>query len=958
MIDQRREKVGAGVEKRLQWTEPADGWTRQPSFDRSTCLETYPPTPSLAAPGRFPPSGVIDVIPIAEPPSIRSAYRRQCALHCNDSNWSWQVLVGLFLVAGYLVPAVAEELPSVTYERDVRPILKTHCFHCHGEEGQFEGGLDLRLQRLILQGGDSGTAVVPGDPTASLLLGRMQDGEMPPEEIETRPSAEEVARIERWIAQGARTARPEPADLDPNAYLTEEERSYWAYQPVQRVDPPDVRHRHQVQTPIDQFVLAKLEPLGLRLSQPAERRTLIRRLYFDLHGLPPSSSRVQQFVNDGRPDAYERLVDELLASPRYGERWGRHWLDVAGYADSEGYTDEDPERPWAFHYRDYVLRALNADKPFDEFITEQIAGDELVTQPFRNLSASDRDKLIATGFLRMAPDGTGGVGSHNLVAKNDVIAGTIEILSSALLGLTVGCAQCHDHRYDPISQEDYYALRAIFEPAFHPSAWLPPAQRRISLYTESDLQRAAEIEQQALAVLAERDHRQADLIAATFERELAKLPEEVREAVRAAYETAAAKRSAEQKELLKLYPSVNVSAGSLYLYDRQAADELKKLADRAAEIRNSKPQEEFVRALWEPAGTSPEDTHLFARGDPEQPKQVVGPRALRILTQHCSPAIPDDDPHLPTTGRRLAYARWLVGGDHPLVARVIVNRVWLGHFGRGLVATPADLGRLGVPPTHPELLDWLATEFVEKGWSLKHLHRVILLSRTYQQDAKRAPNGESVDRENRFYWRWSLRRLDAESLRDALLMLSGDLNLRTGGPPVPVMADRVGQFVIGRENLNAGRPGPVIDMQGEQFRRTVYVQFRRSRPLSAIAPFDLPRMSPNCKQRNVSTVATQSLLLMNSPFVWERAAQMALRARRLGGEQPAAQVEWIWCAAYGHPPTDAESQAAVQFVAQQAAQFAAQGAMPEQALALEADDLALASLCHAVISSNEFLYVD
>ncbi len=856
-------------------------------------------------------------------------------------------------------PAAADQPAPVTYERDIRPILKTHCFHCHGEDGRREGELDLRLRRLIMSGGESGDTVVPGKPDDSFLLERMTDGDMPPEEVKLRPTAKEIDLIRRWIAAGAPAARPEPEDLNPDDYITEEERQFWSFQPVRRPKPPRVAAEDRVRTPIDRFILAELETRGLTLSPDADRPTLIRRLTFDLHGLPPTPEQVDAFVNDSQSDAYERLVTRLLESPRYGERWGRHWLDVAGYADSEGYTEADPERPHAYKYRDYVIRAYNADKPFNEFIVEQLAGDELVSQPYQDLSPADKDKLVATGFLRTAPDGTGIGGVDAVIAKNDVMVGTLGIVSTSLLGLTVGCAQCHNHRYDPIPQSDYYALRAIFEPAFDPRAWLPPAKRRISLYSEEDRKRAAEIEAEAKQILARRTAKQTEFINAVFERELAKLPTAIQADVRKARETPAAKRSAEQKALLKKHPSVNVTAGSLYLYDRKAADELKKLADEAAKLRATKPKEELIRCVWEPAKKTPPPTHLFARGDPEQPKDVVPPRPLTVFASYEQAKVPADDTKLPTTGRRLAYARWLTSGRHPLVARVIVNRVWMRHFGRGIVATPGDFGRLGVPPTHPKLLDWLADEFVRNNWSLKQLHRVIVSSTVYRQAAQRHQQGEATDAQNLWLWRQSLRRLDAETLRDSLLAVTGELNLEMGGPPVPVMADRVGQFVIGKENLNAGRPGPVIDLHGQQFRRTIYVQFRRSRPLSTIATFDLPRMEPNCIARSSSTVSPQSLLMMNNPFVTERAMKLAERIEGQAGGDLAAQVHRLWKLCYSRDPSDAEVSSAVAFVKAQQADFAKRPwSKKEQKEAPTAQREAMASLCHAVLSSNEFLYVD
>ncbi|MDA1052319.1 MAG: PSD1 and planctomycete cytochrome C domain-containing protein [Planctomycetota bacterium] len=860
-------------------------------------------------------------------------------------------------IASSLVATLSGE--EVTYEKQVRPILKTHCFQCHGEGDKLQGGLDVRLGRLIAKGGDSGEAFVAGKPEASLLLQRLVDGDMPLEEVALRPTADEIATIRRWIVGGAVVSRPEPQGLSPDNYITEEERMFWAFQPVQRQHPPEVKGNANVRTSIDQFIIAKLEANNLRISPEADTRTLVRRVYFDLLGLPPSRTEVDAFVNDVSPNAYERLLDRVLNSPHYGERWGRHWLDVAGYADSEGYTEDDPVRPYVYKYRDYVIRAFNDDKPFDQFVIEQLAGDELVTPPFENLTPQQAEKLVATGFLRMAPDGTGVGGVDQDLARNDVMAKTIEIVSTSLLGLTVGCAQCHNHRYDPISQEDYYAIRAIFEPSLDWKNWLVPAKRQVSLYTDADRAKSTEIEAEALKLLEGRTKKQDEYIEATFQRELVKLEASLREPITVARNTPEKERTAEQNKLLKEHPSVNVSAGSLYLYDQKAADDLKKMADEAEAIRTKKPAEEFVRAVWEPAGKALPPTFLFHRGDYEQPKQEVAPRELTVLTSVKPIELPTNDQSLSTSGRRLAYAKWLTGGEHPLTARVIVNRIWLNHFGRGLVSTPGDFGALGVEPTHPELLDWLASEFVASGWSIKELHRLIMTSTTYRQASLRHDEGNAIDTDNLLYWRMPVRRLEAEILRDTALAVSGELNNKAFGAAVPVMADRVGQFVIGKENLDAGRPGEVLPMNGEDLRRSVYIESRRSRPLSVMAPFDLPRMEPNCTSRSASTVSPQSLLLMNSEFVLTRAKLFAERVRREASDDVSTQITLAWQLAFAATPSEEELAEAGSFIDEQTAHFAANPA-PETKDKKEADPAgeALASFCHALLSSNRLLYID
>ena len=933
---------------------------------------------------------------------------------------------------------------EVTFEGDVRPILKAHCFQCHGEAGEKKGGLDLRLRRLMAKGGDSGEAFVAGKPGESLLLERVRSGEMPPGE-EKQLSPAEITTLEKWIAAGAPTKRAEPESIGDGPSFTEEERGYWAFQPVVRPALPEIKDTSRVRSPVDIFILAR----GSGFAPDADRNRLLRRAYFDLLGLPPTPEAIAEFERDCRrsPDAWEKLVDRLLSSPHYGERWGRHWLDVAGYADSEGYTDEDRVRPHAWRYRDYVTRSFNDDKPFSQFIVEQLAGDELVGQPYRNLSPGAQEKLTATGFLRMAPDGTASGGIDQAVARNQVVADTLQIVGSSLLGMTVNCAQCHDHRYDPIPTRDYYRLRAIFEPALDPKNWRKPPARQITLYTDSDREQAAKIEAEAKQVEAERSKKAEEFITRTLNEELELVPENLREPLRKAYRTAAKDRTQQQKDLLAEYPSVDkISTGSLYLYDRRreerarkidaerkkkettfveatrkvelkkvpaelrdkvkaalaaaadkrspeqnelfkkypgvlvtlatlkdfdpeataeidrdiarakelrgskAADDLKAYADRAASIRATKPAEGFLRSTTEVTGKVP-DTFVFYRGDHEQPKEKVIPAGLSILPEPIE--ISSANLGLQTTGRRVTWARHLTSGKHPLVARVIANRVWLHHFGRGLVNTPGDFGVLGDRPTHPKLLDWLASELVDSGWRVKHLHRLIMTSTVYRQSLQQAVPD---DPENRLYSRFPIRRIEAESLRDAVLAASGQLNTKLYGEPVPVMEDGVGRIVIGKENLDGERkPTKAIDMQGEQFRRSLYIQVRRTRTLSVFEAFDAPDMSPNCDKRSFSTVTPQSLMLMNSDFSLEYSSRFASRVIEQAGEGIRDQVTLAWTLAFGDSPSAEDVSAGEQFV------LAQQKLLKEQDSKLSAKQShheAVAVFCQALLSSNRFLYID
>lgn len=888
-------------------------------------------------------------------------------------------------------PAAAE----LTFEKDIRPILKTNCFQCHGEDGETKGGLDVRLRRFIVKGGKSGPAIVPGKPHDSELFKLVSEGEMP--KGKKHLPEKDIATIGRWIEQGAKTVRQEPEKLGPEFAFTDEERAWWAFQPIKRPAVPlqggsrpeaapksgsagnaDTRKSElppigRYKNPIDAFLLAKLSEKNLEFSPEADPVTFIRRATFDLTGLPPTPEEVDAFIQASIRNgdaAVEALVDRLLASPHYGERWGRHWLDVAGYADSDGYTETDPVRPWAWRYRDYVIKSTNDDKPFDQFIREQLAGDEMVPLPHRNLTPDAIEKLTATGFLRMAADGTGAM--NDITARNAVMADTLKIIGGSLYGMTIACAQCHDHRYDPITQADYYRLRAVFEPAFDWQNWKAPNARLVSLLTDAQRAEAAKIEAGAKILDDARLKKQEEFITEVLEKELAKRDEALREPLRAAYRADAKKRTPEQVKLLKAHPAIEkLSAGSLYLYDTtyktKHADELKKMVAEATAVRAKKPKEEFVQALDEaPAATVPA-TFLFNRGQPDQPKEAVKPGDLTVLSGLRHVEVPEKNPALPTSGRRLAFAQSLTDGKHPLIARVLVNRAWMHHFGKGIVPSAGDFGKLGQEPTHPELLDWLASEFVDQGWSMKQLHRLIMTSAAYRQSSRRDAKKERIDPDNTLLGRMNSRRIEAESLRDAMLSVAGKLNEKPGGAPVPVMFNEEGQSVIGIDTTDtAGRPsGKVIAMNGEDFRRSVYVQARRSRPLGILETFDAPSMmEANCNERPNTTVSPQSLLLMNNGSMREFAQYFALRLQRESPDDPEAQARRALRLCFARIPSESEVLESVEFVKAQTEFYKAHPAPLEYAVGppsktnAEPALLGLAALCHVLMSGNEFLYVD
>ncbi len=848
--------------------------------------------------------------------------------------------------------------PVPVFETEIRPILKAYCFDCHGGEEKIEANLDLRLKRFMERGGQSGRALVPGDAAKSLLLKRVKGGSMPP--VGKKVPAEQVALLERWIAAGALTRRAEPMQLPPGIDLTPEERAYWFYQPIRRWAAPTLTAsaaKARVRTPIDAFVLKKLQENGLTFAPEADRLTLIRRASFDLTGLPPSQAEIEAFLSDASEGAYERMLDRLLASPHYGERWGRHWLDVAGYADSDGNGSDDTPRAFAYKYRDYVIRSLNADKPFDQFITEQLAGDELVPRPWTNLKPEQIEKLTATGFLRTAVDAAGGGGDP--LTTNQVLADTIKIVSSSLLGLTVGCAQCHDHRYDPIKHTDYFRVRAILEPALNPKAWKSPGQRLVSLYTEAERARAAQVEAEAQNLQAAYNEKQTRMVEAAFEAELLKFPEDQRSRLRDAIKAPVDKRTAEQKQLVANNPKLLISPGVLYQYNQPAADELTRDMGVINAKRAERPVEEFVSVLTEEPGVVPV-THLFYRGDHRAPKQAIAPGDLTIAAPDGSRIdIPEKDPAIQTTGRRLAWAKHLMSGGHPLVGRVLANRVWLNHFGRGLVDTPGDFGKLGVKPTHPELLDWLASalatgdggwndgpgavvsaeEAANPGnWRLKRFHKLIMTSTVYRQASAADARTRKIDSDGSLYSRFPVRRLDAETLRDRILAVSGRLDRTLFGPPVPLVEDAVGQ-VAAKDNSP---------------RRGLYLQARRSKPVSFLVAFDAPVMTVNCERRTSTNGAPQALMLMNSEFILVHAEQFA---KRLQAEAPGdlpTQVRRGWEAAYNRPASPIELGGALDFLKRHRERTLSDP-KPDAA---KADLSALTHLCQQLLSSNEFLYVD
>jgi mono/diheme cytochrome c family protein len=910
------------------------------------------------------------------------------------------LLAAALMTGALLCPASEAAETELTFERHVRPILKAHCFHCHGEADERQGGLDVRLVRTLTTGGDSGTAIDRANSEDSLLWRRVAADEMP--EGPKKLSDSEKAILQKWLALGAPTARPEPED--PNEVrFTEEELEHWAFQPLRDAPPPrpdeltpnsDAPRDSDAllagptaiagQTAIDAFIADRLTEHGLRFSPEADRATLLRRVTYDLTGLPPTPEEVTEFLSDATPQAWERVVDRLLSSPQYGVRWGRNWLDVAGYAESDGIVGKDRVRPHAWRYRDYVIHAMNSDKPYDQFLTEQLAGDEMLEGPRDVNNPRHVELLAATGFLRMAPDTT--EVENNLNERNQAVAETIKVVGSAVLGLTVGCAQCHDHRYDPVSIEDYYRLRAVFDPAFPLQHWRRPSERLIDLTDDATRQEIQRIEDEAVKVDEEIKQRRHDHCQAIQDREINAAPEEIRQELRTAIDTEEAKRSPEQKALLDKWPKVRTIGwiiGQLVEYDQPAFRKFEEEFKQVEAIRATKPLARMIMAVDESRDRVPQSV-VFFRGDPASPKHPVEPGELPILTRGrdasllprtVSDQLQTGETHSaetssgeaqsdatpsqpPTTGRRLAYARQLTDGTHPLVARVAVNRIWQQYFGRGLAPNTGDFGFAGQPPSHPELLDYLALDFMRGGWKMKRLHKQIVMSRTYRQTSRR--DGDA-DPENIWLSRMPLRRLEAEALRDAMLVVSGALNGSIDGPSVPVGEDGEGKTVIGKRLLRDGLYAGIEPAGEQEFRRSVYISTPRTLALDMLETFDLPAMTPNCTQRSTSTVATQALWLMNDKQMIALSDRMAETVWASSPADASARIRLAWMRAFAVQPSASEVERFQQFIEQQAERFRQDSNAEWQKTLAEtpeaAERRALAGFCQVLLSSNRMLYI-
>ena len=789
---------------------------------------------------------------------------------------SFQLFLGIALLSQLPVSAA-----SVT-QHDAIPVLLRRCVMCHGQDLK-EGGLDLRTKASM----SLGKAFVSGKPDQSKMIQRIVSRECPPDKTISMAGIERMGRRELqilrdWISSGA----PEVEQNFERVKIDPESRKHWSFQKPRRPEVPV--HKASLATPftpIDSFLLAKLEEKGLGFASEAEKFTLLRRVTYDLTGLPPTVEEMSQFIQDESPNAYEKVIDRLLASPAYGVRWGRHWLDMAGYSDSEGKRNADMIRNYAWKYRDYVIKAFNEDKPYDEFLIEQIAGDELVD--YADVDAVNEnviEKLVATGFLRMAPDGTSANPVNRVEDRLEVISDELQILAGGVLGLTMDCARCHDHKYDPISQRDYYSFAAIFKAAYDEYNWLTPQPFRNQWAgsTRRHLPVAMPAERRAIELHNEKI----------------------------------------ESELKPLEDKLKSTKGP-------ARKDLKQKIDEQKGKMRSMP---LIRALWDRGQASP--TYVNLRGNPGSPGVLVKPAIPRVFSDESfSPAKAVGKNK---TGNRLALARWMTGPDNPLTARVWVNRVWKHHFGKGIVSSLDNFGKLGSAPTHRKLLDWLAVDLVENKWSTKHLHRLICMSRAYRQSSVINSVTAKHDSENKLLSRMPMRRLDAEEVHDGLLAVAGRLDMRMGGEPDEVQ-------VYGRSYITA-KPGE------NGWRRSIYIRQRRIHTMTLLQTFDLPSMNPNCVERVNSTVVQQPLYLLHDKVIHGLARKLASNIlNETKGMEEA--VILAYKKIINRTPTRKELKGLVESLVELERQFA-------MAKETGRKNKALAAVCHALFNSAAFLHVD
>ncbi|MEX2262643.1 MAG: PSD1 and planctomycete cytochrome C domain-containing protein [Bryobacteraceae bacterium] len=818
-------------------------------------------------------------------------------------------LVAAVGLGWFILPFPCSAQEKVDFRRDIQPILAGRCHSCHGSKLHL-GELRLDRKTDALRGGGSGVpAISPGKSADSLLIryvsGLDAKTVMPP--AGPRLTPEQIELLRNWIDQGAVW----PDDEVESAPRQESAGEHWAFLPRARVATPQVKNKAWVRNPIDAFVLAKLEARKWKPAPAAEPYQLLRRFHMDLTGLPPSIAE-QDALSNPTPEALDRIVNDLLARETYGERWARHWLDLVRYAETNGY-ERDAIKPHAWRYRDYVIRSLNRDKPYDRFVMEQLAGDEL---PDRNA-----ETLIATGFNRLGAwdDEPADPETDRFDQMDDVVSTT----SQVFLGLTLGCARCHNHKFDPLTARDYYSMIAIFNGLERPRKGR--TELDLPVGTPEELEREAQRDRK-IEPLTKQIAELRDNFRGTF---LAGGQSSLAPDVLEAFRTEPGKRSDEQKALA----AKNAKALEQELAQAIPAnikDEIQRLETRIRELRDATP--DLPRGYFLDEAKLPGATHLLIRGNARAPGPEVAPAVPAILARD-QPVFPPPDG---TSMRRLTLARWIADSENPLTARVIVNRVWQAHFGEALVRTPSDFGRIGEKPTHPELLDWIANWFVENGWSLKKLHRLIMTSNTYRMSKRSNPAYLAEDPENRLLWRVPYTRLEVEAIRDSMLAVSGKLNTAMYGPSMYPFVPR--QALEGSSDPD--KIWKPFD-EKEASRRTIYAFIKRSMivPMLEVLDFcDTARSSP--KRINTS-VAPQALTLFNGDFVNRQARHLAVRLARDAGPEPDRQIEHAYRLAFARRPTAVETASMLRFLNEQGG---GQNAMEQ--------------LCRVLLNMNEFVYTD
>ena len=806
-----------------------------------------------------------------------------------------RLLCGLTLTFA-AVPVSAQRAPL--FKSEILPVLQKNCVQCHGDQKKM-AGLDLSTFAGLMAGGSSGPVIAPGKPERSLLWQMIDSGKMP---MAGKLSDADKQLIRTYIEQGRFPSMDAAQQERETAKITPEARNWWSFRKPVAAPVPAVTHPDQVRTPIDAFVLAKLEAKGWQFQPEAGRVTLIRRAYLDLIGLPPTPAEVKAFVEDKSANAYEKVVDGLLASPHYGEEWGRHWLDIAGYSDSVG-DAYDTERVAAWKYRDYVIKAFNNNKPYNRFLVEQFAGDQLVNyEPGTRPTPDKVEPLIATGFLRTTADITDNQTIYQVDKYFDALEKATETSLKGVMGLTVQCARCHDHKFDPILQRDYYKLTAVFQAAFDPENWLAANLHygewpsRVVLNMDP-AQRDAWIKAVTSNTSKER-RRQELLLAATYDR--------YRKELKAGKKLTDEERAAIRKEI-EGNPDLDVdpNAPKDGITEAELEKRFPELAEKKAQIQAMRYkggatgiQPNYIMATWDVSKT-PSPTYILQRGNYLSPGAAVEPGIPAVLDDPHHPfqfPDPKQHPEWHSTGRRLALADWLTRPENPLTARVFVNRVWQFHFGEGIVRSVDDFGSQGTPPTHPELLDWLAVRFVEHGWNVKWLTKEIMMSSVYRQSSAEDPAKIAADPSNKLLWRKAPVRLEAEEIRDSMLQVSGLLNPEMFGPQLPLKQAGDGQWLEDAKKENPNR-------------RSIYLSYARTRPEGFLHAFDCPDMTSDSQsERFRSALPTQSLALLNNALVRRTSQAFAEQVLEKSKGNTDEALDLAFLEAYSRKPYPEEMQ--------------------------------------------------